>query len=82
MGRNQIGYQKYADVMSASLNQCMIDNIKPYWRDHQSTKGWTSMNYPTVMQNPLLKRRQTKKEKEEQYEHIKFSNLERPITGY
>lgn len=70
------------DVMSASLNQNMIDNIKPYWRDHQSVKGWSSMNYPTVMQNPLLKRRETKKEKEEQYERIKFSNLERPITGY
>jgi|TARA_B110000285_G_C15112041_1_gene611711 hypothetical protein len=27
------------DVMSASLNQNMIDNIKPYWRDHQSVKG-------------------------------------------
>ena len=40
------------------------------------------MNYPTVMQNPLLKRRETKKEKEEQYDKIKFSNLERPITGY
>ena len=39
------------------------------------------MNYPTVMQNPLLKRRETKKEKEEQYERIKFSNLERPIPG-
>ena len=40
------------------------------------------MNYPTVMQNPLLKRRETKKEKEEQYDKIKFSNLQRPITGY
>jgi hypothetical protein len=29
-----------------------------------------------------LKRRETKKEKEEQYDRIKFSNLERPITGY
>lgn len=29
-----------------------------------------------------MKRRETKKEKEEQYEKIKFSNLERPITGY
>lgn len=71
----------------------MIDNINPYWRDHASCKGkfitdfnnsnfiyigWTSMNYPTVMQNPLLKRRETKKEKEEQQQRIKFSNMERP----
>ena len=27
------------DVMSASLNKNMTDNIKPYWRDHQSVKG-------------------------------------------
>ena len=39
MGRNHQGYEKYMDVMSASLNQNMIDNIKPYWRDHQSVKG-------------------------------------------
>ena len=39
------------------------------------------MNYPTVMQNPLLKRRETKKEKEEMQQRIKFSNMERPVTG-
>lgn len=39
MKRNEQSYQKYMDVMSASLNQNMIDNIKPYWRDHQSNKG-------------------------------------------
>lgn len=39
------------------------------------------MNYPTVMQNPLLKRRETKKEKEELQQRIKFSNMERPVTG-
>jgi len=40
------------------------------------------MNYPTVMQNPLLKRRETKKEKEELQQKIKFSNMERPVTGH
>ena len=39
MGRNQLSYQKYMDKMNQSLNQCITDNIDPYWRDHQSLKG-------------------------------------------
>lgn len=40
------------------------------------------MNYPTVLQNPLLKKRETKQEKEEREANVRFSNIERPISGY
>lgn len=40
------------------------------------------MNYPTVLQNPLLKKRETKQEKEEREQQIRFSNMDRPISGY
>jgi len=50
--------------MKQSLNLCVNNNIGPYWRDHQSVKGWCSMNYPTVLQNPLLKKQENKITKE------------------
>jgi hypothetical protein len=40
------------------------------------------MNYPTVLQNPLLKKRETKQEKAEREANVRFSNIERPISGY
>lgn len=40
------------------------------------------MNYPTTLQNPLLKRRETKEEKEERERQVRFNNLDRPISGY
>ena len=56
------------DIMSTALNKEIQSNITPYWRNHNSVKGktlfcnlsnfftgWTNMNYPTTMVNPLLK---------------------------
>ena len=40
------------------------------------------MNYPTHLQNPLLKKRTSAKEKQEMQNQIRFSNMERPISGY
>ena len=40
------------------------------------------MNYPTVLQNPLLKKRETKEERDEREQQIRFSNQDRPISGY
>ena len=40
------------------------------------------MNYPTTLQNPLLKKRETKQEKEEREQQIRFTNTDRPISGY
>lgn len=40
------------------------------------------MNYPTVLQNPLLKKRETKEDKERREQQIRFSNMDRPISGY
>ena len=40
------------------------------------------MNYPTVMQNPLLAKQMTKKDKVQMQEKIKFDNMVRPISGY
>ena len=40
------------------------------------------MNYPKVMTNPLLKKRETQKEHKEQVERMKFSNMQRPISSY
>lgn len=39
------------------------------------------MNYPSVMTNPLLKPRESQKEREKQKDEMKFNNMERPITG-
>lgn len=40
------------------------------------------MNYPTVLQNPLLKKRETQQEKNDREKQIRFNNLDRPISGY
>lgn len=45
------------------------------------------MNYPTVLQNPLLKKPETKEEKAKREADIResyprFSNIDRPISGY
>jgi len=39
------------------------------------------MNYPTVMQNPLLKKKETHT-KGEAKQQVKFDNMTRPISGY
>lgn len=39
MGRKQQNYQQYMDKMQQSLNQCIQDKIRPYWRNHNSLKG-------------------------------------------
>jgi hypothetical protein len=54
VGAKETNYQQYLDKMDKSLNTCILNNIRPSWRNHASVKGWTSMNYPTVMDNPLL----------------------------
>ena len=40
------------------------------------------MNYPKVMTNPLLKKRETQKELKDQKDKMIFSNMKRPISGY
>jgi hypothetical protein len=49
-------YQRYMDKMSEALNKNMEKNIFPHWRNHQSMKGWSSMNYPSILKNPLIRR--------------------------
>ena len=79
MGKNLLSYQIYMDKMQSALNQNIQDNIAPYWRNHQSLKGWTSMNYPTVIENALLKKRESNLFEEAK---VEYSNLKRPISGY
>lgn len=40
------------------------------------------MNYPTIIQNPLLQKKQTKQEKLEMEQMMVFDNMKRPISGY
>lgn len=49
LNRRQISQQAYMDKMKKNLNECQAKHITPYWRNHLSMKGWTSMNYPTVL---------------------------------
>ena len=51
-----VEYQRYMDKMSEALNKNMEKNIFPHWRNHQSMKGWSSMNYPSILKNPLIRR--------------------------
>lgn len=39
LNKNQIDYQQYMDKMEKQLNQNILDNIRPYWRNHASLKG-------------------------------------------
>ena len=47
-------YQPYADSMKNAINKSIEKNILPNWRSHHSLKGWFSMNYPSIRQNPRL----------------------------
>lgn len=40
------------------------------------------MNYPAIMTNPLLKKREGQKERVEKRDQIKFSNMARPVSGF
>ena len=40
------------------------------------------MNYPTVLQNPLLRKTETREEKMMMQQKVKFSNMQRPISGF
>ncbi len=52
--------------MDEALNKNIEKNIFPHWRNHQSLKGnffsfnnilgWCSMNYPSILNNPTIKR--------------------------
>jgi hypothetical protein len=59
------------DTMNEALHKNIEKNIFPHWRNHQSLKGkfyfihqfknlfckgWCSMNYPSIMTNPMLRR--------------------------
>jgi hypothetical protein len=46
--------------MQENLNKNIQSNVFPHWRNHNSLKGWTSMNYPAVIENPLLKKLKSK----------------------
>jgi hypothetical protein len=54
--KNPVQYQRYLDKMSEALNKNMEKNIFPHWRNHQSMKGWCSMNYPSILTNPTIRR--------------------------
>ena len=59
VSRRLVNQQLYMDKMKKNLNQCTAKHITPYWRNHPSmkgnvpisneSKGWCSMNYPTVL---------------------------------
>lgn len=36
MGRSQLNYQVYMDRLDNAINKNILDNIRPYWRDHDS----------------------------------------------
>ena len=50
-------YQSYADTMKSAINRSIAQNVLPNWRSHPSLRGWYSMNYPAIRQNPLLQKR-------------------------
>jgi len=68
--------QKYLDVMREALNKG-IDKQSNYWRSHRSLHGWSSMNYPSTLSNPMLKRRPNPMKPE----NIAFTNLNKPISA-
>ena len=39
LGRNQLQYHQYLDRLDSALNQCKLDKMRPYWRNHSSQKG-------------------------------------------
>jgi len=83
----------------------MEKNIFPQWRNHQSLKGkehkndeepciigWCSMNYPSILTNPTIRRPHLKDKNASLPENIsklnddfkddlEFSNHERPISA-
>ena len=69
--RSQQNYTKYMDGMQEALNTNVQENVMPYWRDHNSLKGWCSMNYPCTVTNPTIKRRasQVELKKESKWNH-------------
>ena len=69
--------EKYLDKMRESLNKNIDKHVASSWRAHNSLKGWWSMNYPSTLWNPMLKRRPN----HQNPESIKFSNLNRPISA-
>lgn len=52
----------------------------PYWRDHNSLKGWCSMNYPCTVTNPTIKRKPPSADEEKEKQEKLFSNQERPVS--
>lgn len=63
--------------MKESLNKNIDKHLASRWRGHDSLKGWCSMNYPSTLSNPMLKRKPNYRNPEA----IKFSNLNRPISA-
>jgi len=39
LNRKVIVTRKYMDKMDRALNQNILDNVRPFWRNHSSTKG-------------------------------------------
>lgn len=75
--KTSLGMEKYLDQMRESLNKARDKHVAASWRGHNSLKGWCSMNYPSTLSNPMLKKRTDYKNPES----IKFSNLNRPISA-
>lgn len=75
--KRKLGMQKYLDVMREALNKNIDKHVASSWRAHRSLHGWCSMNYPSTLSNPMLKRRPNPINPES----IQFSNLNRPITA-
>ena len=60
-----------------------------YYSSPNDDIGWTTMNYPTVLQNPMVRKRERiiearfkPPEELEQERSYMFSNFSRPKTGY
>jgi len=73
---NVKNYDQYVDIMNKALHTNIQNNIFPYWRNHNSLKGWSGMNYPSVLVNFHNRK------KEDFYsKKFEFSNTKRPISS-
>lgn len=62
--------------MHKALHTNIQNNIYPYWRNHNSLKGWSGMNYPSMIVNVHNRKKQDFYNN--QYE---FSNIRKPKTS-
>lgn len=78
--RRKVGANKYLDVMREALNKGN-DKQSYYWRAHRSLNGWCSMNYPSTISNPMLKRRPNPLKPERREVQHSQDRVRRPFTA-